>query len=241
MTRHALARPGARALLEGVRPPGRRHRLLRDSRQVEARDRARAGLPAGRATTRSCWRSARSSLDLMQVGASWPRPRTTADERHRRRTRTRAARARARRAPEPARGAQRAQRRDDGRPQQTRSHEAETDPEIRALVLTGTGDRAFCAGMDLRGFAERRAGSIDRRRDGRLLPVDRRARSRSRWWAPPTPRRVAGGFELLLGCDVIVASSEAKFGLPEVKRGSVRRRERDLHSPRGSRWRSRWR
>src|SRR4051794_15934003 len=32
--------------------------------------------------------------------------------------------------------------------------EAEDDPDIRCVVLTGTGDRAFCAGMDLRGFAE---------------------------------------------------------------------------------------
>ena len=32
-------------------------------------------------------------------------------------------------------------------------NEAETDPGIRAVVLTGTGDRAFCAGMDLRAFA----------------------------------------------------------------------------------------
>ena len=32
--------------------------------------------------------------------------------------------------------------------------EAENDPDVRAVVLTGTGDRAFCAGMDLRGFAE---------------------------------------------------------------------------------------
>ena len=31
---------------------------------------------------------------------------------------------------------------------------AENDPEIRAIVLTGTGDKAFCAGMDLRAFAE---------------------------------------------------------------------------------------
>ena len=45
---HAVARPGARALRRGVGPPGRRHRLLRHPRQVEARDRARAGLPARR-------------------------------------------------------------------------------------------------------------------------------------------------------------------------------------------------
>ncbi|MCI0637124.1 MAG: enoyl-CoA hydratase/isomerase family protein, partial [Actinobacteria bacterium] len=40
--------------------------------------------------------------------------------------------------------------------------EAEADPEIRALVLTGTGDRAFSAGMDLRSFASGEAASVDR-------------------------------------------------------------------------------
>jgi enoyl-CoA hydratase/carnithine racemase len=95
--------------------------------------------------------------------------------------------------------------------------EAESDPEIRAVVLTGTGDRAFCAGMDLRAFAD---GSDVR--DGEAMrgffrliqgevtvPVIGAANATA----------VAGGFELLLGCDLIVASSEAWFGLPEVKRG----------------------
>jgi len=97
--------------------------------------------------------------------------------------------------------------------------DAETDPEIGAVVLTGTGDRAFCAGMDLRAFAaggETALGDDDATRaffrllDGAVtIPVVGAANATA----------VAGGFELLLGCDVIVASSEAEFGLPEVKRG----------------------
>jgi len=97
--------------------------------------------------------------------------------------------------------------------------DAETDPEIGAVVLTGTGDRAFCAGMDLRAFAaggETSLGDDDATRaffrllDGAVtIPVVGAANATA----------VAGGFELLLGCDVIVASSEAEFGLPEVKRG----------------------
>jgi enoyl-CoA hydratase/carnithine racemase len=95
--------------------------------------------------------------------------------------------------------------------------EAEADPAIRVLVLTGTGDRAFCAGMDLRGFASGQ-GAMDRAAVETLqrflrgqvgIPVVGAANATA----------LAGGFELLLGCDVIVASSEAKFGLPEVKRG----------------------
>lgn len=97
--------------------------------------------------------------------------------------------------------------------------DAESDPEIRALVVTGTGDRAFCAGMDLRAFAaggQTRLGDDDAGRaflrltEGAVtVPLVGAANASA----------VAGGFELLLGCDVIVASSEATFGLPEVKRG----------------------
>jgi enoyl-CoA hydratase len=97
--------------------------------------------------------------------------------------------------------------------------DAESDPEIRAVVLTGTGDRAFCAGMDLRAFATGEDMSLGndaasrgflRLLDGTLtIPVIGAANGTA----------LAGGLELLLGCDVIVASSEAQFGLPEVKRG----------------------
>ncbi len=96
--------------------------------------------------------------------------------------------------------------------------EAESDPEVRAVVLTGTGDRAFCAGMDLRAFAEGGAlgGSPEgmkgfaRFTQGEIgVPIVGAANATA----------VAGGFELLLGCDVVVASDAASFGLPEVKRG----------------------
>ena len=96
--------------------------------------------------------------------------------------------------------------------------DAESDSEIRAVVLTGTGDKAFCAGMDLRAFAaggqttleEDTSRGFFRLLEGEAgIPVVGAANATA----------VAGGFELLLGCDVIVASSEAEFGLPEVKRG----------------------
>ena len=96
---------------------------------------------------------------------------------------------------------------------------AEADPDIRAVVLTGTGDRAFCAGMDLRGFASGESNPTKEQQDGAVhfgrfvqgdigIPIVGAANATA----------VAGGFELLLGCDVVVASSAAKFGLPEVKR-----------------------
>ncbi len=96
--------------------------------------------------------------------------------------------------------------------------EAENDPDVRAVVLTGTGDKAFCAGMDLRAFAE--GGSLGGSPEGMKgfarftngeigVPVIGAANATA----------VAGGFELLLGCDVVVASEAASFGVPEVKRG----------------------
>jgi enoyl-CoA hydratase len=97
--------------------------------------------------------------------------------------------------------------------------DAEADPGIRAVVLTGTGDRAFCSGMDLRAFAEGGIGPSPEQQEGMAhfgrftsgeisVPIVGAAQATA----------VAGGFELLLGCDVVVASDAAQFGIPEVKR-----------------------
>jgi enoyl-CoA hydratase len=93
------------------------------------------------------------------------------------------------------------------------------DDSVRCVVLTGTGDKAFCAGMDLRGFAE----------GGELSDEDKRGMdaflrfTRGELAVPvvgaANATAVAGGFELLLGCDMVVSSDSAKFGIPEVKRG----------------------
>jgi enoyl-CoA hydratase len=95
--------------------------------------------------------------------------------------------------------------------------DAESDPDIRAVVITGTGDRTFCAGMDLAEFAQGGASSDAEAAEalarfvagGATVPVIGAANASA----------LGGGLEILLGCDVIVASSAAKFGLPEVKRG----------------------
>ena len=95
------------------------------------------------------------------------------------------------------------------------------DDSARAIVLTGAGDRAFCAGMDLKDFAARPAPSGgDTARETRAAAVIP--------WDLPKPivaavngPAVAGGFELVLSCDLVVAADHATFGLSEVKRGLI--------------------
>ena len=97
--------------------------------------------------------------------------------------------------------------------------EAEATADLRAIVVTGTGDRAFCAGMDLAAFASGEGMSATDPANmaafGRLLT----GQVAVPLVAATQATAVAGGLELLLACDVAVASSEARFGLPEVKRG----------------------
>ena len=88
--------------------------------------------------------------------------------------------------------------------------------DVGVLVLTGAGAN-FSSGMDLKGFLSGDAPIVEGRGFGGI--VER----------PPAKPLIAavegyalaGGFELVLACDLIVASEEAKFGLPEVKRGLV--------------------
>ena len=88
--------------------------------------------------------------------------------------------------------------------------------DVRVLILTGAGGY-FSAGMDLKGFLSGDAPAVPGRGFGGIV---------ERPPAKPVIAAVegyalAGGFELVLACDLVVASREAKFGLPEVKRGLV--------------------
>lgn len=92
--------------------------------------------------------------------------------------------------------------------------QAESDPNVRAAVITGAGDRAFCAGMDLRAFWNGEAIE-DTTAYNRLVA----GRSTVPLVGAANGTALGGGLELLLGCDLIVAAEHAKFGFPEVKRG----------------------
>jgi enoyl-CoA hydratase/crotonobetainyl-CoA hydratase len=89
------------------------------------------------------------------------------------------------------------------------------DASLRAAILTGAGDRSFSAGMDLRAFAS----GADMSPFGEALQMLDECEKPV--IAAINGAAVAGGFEIALRCDLIVAVREATFGLPEVKRGLV--------------------
>ncbi len=92
----------------------------------------------------------------------------------------------------------------------------EADPEIRVIVLTGNGP-VFCAGADLKVVARGEGMSIETERGG-FGGLARREVSKPIVAAVNGPA-LAGGFELALACDLVVAAESATFGLPEAKRG----------------------
>ncbi len=94
----------------------------------------------------------------------------------------------------------------------------EGDTSVRAVVLTGAGD-VFCAGADLKVIAAGRGGDITKYPGGFAGLVQRD-------FPKPLVAAVngpalAGGFEIVLACDVVVAADTARFGIPEVQRGLI--------------------
>ncbi|MGY0488268.1 crotonase/enoyl-CoA hydratase family protein [Streptomyces sp. WG-D5] len=87
-------------------------------------------------------------------------------------------------------------------------------PDLSVAVITGSGG-TFCAGMDLRGFARGERPVVEGRGFAGLV----KRPPRKPLIAAVEGYALAGGFEIVLSCDLIVASLSAQFGLPEVKRG----------------------
>jgi enoyl-CoA hydratase/carnithine racemase len=99
---------------------------------------------------------------------------------------------------------------------------ADADPEIRAVVLTGTGDKAFSAGMDLKEFAK--GGRAIAEEDQTAAAAFSAFTGGTGGTSKPVIAAVqatalAGGLELALACDLAVVAEDARLGLPEVKRG----------------------
>jgi enoyl-CoA hydratase len=86
--------------------------------------------------------------------------------------------------------------------------------DLRIGVLTGAGG-TFCSGMDLKAFL---AGEITRV-EGRGILGIALTPPRKPLIAAVEGYALAGGFEVVLACDLLVAARDAKFGIPEVKRG----------------------
>jgi enoyl-CoA hydratase len=92
----------------------------------------------------------------------------------------------------------------------------EDDPEVRAVVLTGTGE-IFSAGADLKVIAAGRGAEIAGAKGG-FAGVGTRNFPKPLIAAVQGPA-LAGGFEIVLSCDLVVAADTARFGIPEVQRG----------------------
>ncbi|MNX33054.1 Carnitinyl-CoA dehydratase [compost metagenome] len=95
----------------------------------------------------------------------------------------------------------------------------EADDDIRAVVLTGAGREAFCAGADLKEVSAGRGSALRTERGG-FAGFVYRERSKP-WIAAVNGKALAGGTELVLACDLVVAVRQAAFGLPEVLRGLI--------------------
>jgi enoyl-CoA hydratase len=99
--------------------------------------------------------------------------------------------------------------------------EIRSDDEARVVIVTAAGDKAFCAGMDLKEFAAAQASGAPPRDPALMAGFTEFSRG-----IFPKPvigavnaTAVAGGFELLMNCDLVVTTDQAKFGIPEAKRG----------------------
>lgn len=123
-----------------------------------------------------------------------------------------------------------------------RLHEAEADPEVRAIVLASAAEKTFAAGADIRAMST--MGPDEARVHGARGQATTRALERV-----PLPVIAAvhgvcfgGGCELALACDFVVASEDARFGQPEINLGiapgwgGTQRLPRLIGAARARRW-----
>jgi enoyl-CoA hydratase/carnithine racemase len=95
------------------------------------------------------------------------------------------------------------------------------DPDVRAVLIRGAGERAFCAGADVKEFGsapslvEARRARRERDLWGMMLDLPKPLVAAIHGWA------LGAGCELSLLCDVRIAAEDARFGLPEVALGYI--------------------
>lgn len=104
--------------------------------------------------------------------------------------------------------------------------EVERNDDIWVAVVTGAGDRAFCAGADLKHRSLERDASEEAR--SRWATMANETRPLNERWDFPKPViamvngfALGGGLELAMSCDIIVAAEHAELGLPEPRRGLI--------------------
>ena len=102
--------------------------------------------------------------------------------------------------------------------------EAEADDDVWVVVVTGVGDKAFCAGRDLKYLSAMRGASAEAQaEDAELMAGVTRLIERFHYSKPLIARvngvALGGGFEVALACDLVVAAEHVEFGLPEPRRG----------------------
>lgn len=97
---------------------------------------------------------------------------------------------------------------------------AKDSPVVRAVVLTGAGDKAFSAGGDLGGFTAAQSKVEQHLLRGALVDL---LEEMTRLGKPIVARvnghALAGGFGLMAACDIIIAADHATFGMPEINTG----------------------
>jgi len=93
----------------------------------------------------------------------------------------------------------------------------DADPACRAIVLTGSGERAFAAGADIRELA--RQTPVTLLVENRFAAWERIAATRKPVIAAVRGFALGGGCELAMSCDLIVAGEDARFGQPEINLG----------------------
>lgn len=94
--------------------------------------------------------------------------------------------------------------------------ELDGNPDLRVGILTGEGG-VFCSGMDLKAFVKGEFPVVEGKGFAGLVASP----PKKPLIAAVEGYALAGGFEMVLACDLVIAAESAKFGIPEVKRGLV--------------------